>query len=77
MDEKFYIVNPKGAVHEVTQQHAEDRINADPRWRMAEKAEVASYLKTPQQTADKPIATPYVPKGTRHKVVKANGVDNE
>lgn len=73
MSERFFIVNPKGAVHEVTQEHAEDRINADPRWRMAEKAEVDAYLKAAQQVADKPLAAPYVPKGTRRKTVKANG----
>lgn len=73
MADRYFIVNPRGTIHEVDQAHAEERINADPRFRMATKAEVELYLNTDVQTADAPLAAPYVPKGQKRVVVKPNG----
>lgn len=73
MSDRYFIVNPHGAVHEVSKEHAEERINSDPRWRMATKAEVDAYLAADQQTADTPLATPWAPKTTRRVTVKPNG----
>lgn len=70
---RFFLVNPKGAVHEVTQEHAEQRINADPRYRMATEDEVAAFLSAGEQRADEPIGTPWAPKATRRVTVKPNG----
>jgi hypothetical protein len=73
MTGRYFIVNPHGTIHEVDQAHAEARINDDPRWRMATKAEVELYLNTDTQSADAPLAAPYVPKGQKRVVVKPNG----
>lgn len=56
---RYYIVNPGGAVHEVTREHARERIRSAG-WRMASDAEIKAYQDQAIQRADQPIATPFV-----------------
>lgn len=55
---RYFIVNPAGAVHEVTREHAAELLK-QVGYRKATPAEVAAYSKTPIQRADKPIAKPF------------------
>ena len=52
----YYIVNPAGAVHVVTREHARERLKADARWRLATDAEIAAYREVVVQRHDRPIA---------------------
>lgn len=54
----YYIVNPAGAVHTVTRDHATTLL-ATGRYRRASKAEIAQYNKQPSQRYDRPIGTPF------------------
>lgn len=55
---RYFVVNPGGAVHEVTREHAAQRIKRAG-WRMATDAEIEAYLGQAIQRADRPIATPF------------------
>ena len=57
----YYIVNPKGAIHECTKKHATARFQ-QVGWRMATDAEVATYHQVASgsgQSWDSPIAAPF------------------
>ncbi len=62
MAEKFYyIVNPKGAIHIVSEDHAKARLKIIG-WRLATSEERASYEKANgNQRFNKPLATPFTP----------------
>lgn len=57
---RFFIVNPAGAVHEVSEAHARWRLQSAG-WRMASEAEVSKYLAAKVQRFDRPIAEPWNP----------------
>ena len=57
---RYYLVNPAGAIHEVTKEHAAARL-VDARYRMATAAEVEIYRETEVQKFDAPIARPWSP----------------
>lgn len=57
---RYFVVNPAGAVHEVTREHAEQRLSLAG-WRMATDDEIARYEQTPVQSARAPIAPPDAP----------------
>lgn len=61
-EEKFYyIVNPKGAIHDVSESHARARLKM-PGWRLATKDEIADYQEAGgNQRFDRPIAEPFQP----------------
>lgn len=59
-EKRYYIVNPAGAVHEVTRDHAVVRLK-QPGYRMATPDEVAAYQAARLQRYDRPIATPWDP----------------
>lgn len=52
---RYFVVNPAGAVHEVTREHAEYRLSLAG-WRMATDDEIARYKQAPVQSARAPIA---------------------
>ena len=57
---RFFIVNPAGAVHEVPEAMAKERL-AQVGYRMASKTEVEAYLAADVQRFDRPIAEPFNP----------------
>lgn len=57
-NKRYYIVNPAGAVHEVTREHAAELLKKVG-YRKATAAEVTAYNKAPIQRADKPIGKPF------------------
>jgi DNA-directed RNA polymerase alpha subunit len=57
---RFFIVNPGGAVHEVTKEDAATRLR-QPGFRMAQAAEIEEYFRRPIQRADRPIAPRWNP----------------
>jgi hypothetical protein len=58
---RYYVVNPKGAIHQVTYEHAQQRLK-QPGWRMAKAAEVKELEKRDGlQVHDDPIAQPWSP----------------
>lgn len=58
---RYYIVNPKGAIHEVTREHARERLKIAG-WRMASPQEIAELAaRDGLQVFDKPICTPWSP----------------
>jgi hypothetical protein len=56
----YYIVNPAGAVHTVTREHAAERLR-QPGYRQATKDEIEQYEAQEIQRADRPIAKPWDP----------------
>ncbi len=60
-EKRYFIVNPAGAIHEVTREHAAWRLRQGAGWRMATAAEVKKYLATPVQRYDRPLADPFDP----------------
>lgn len=61
---RYFIVNPSGAVHEVTAEHARTRLQ-QVGWRQATKEEVQEYLnRSGNQRFDDPIAPPWTPEPT-------------
>jgi hypothetical protein len=57
----YFIVNPAGAIHSVSYEHAKDRLRK-PGWRMATKAEVAKLnQRDGNQVHDDPIVEPWKP----------------
>lgn len=58
-ERRYFIVNPAGAIHEVSREHAKERL-AQVGYRMATPAEVAAYLKADgNQRVGKPLAAPH------------------
>lgn len=57
---RYFIVNPAGAVHEVTREHAAQRLR-QVGWRKATKAQIDQYLSQRVQKHDEPIAEPFNP----------------
>jgi len=56
---RYFIVNPAGAIHEVTKEHAKMRL-AQPGYRQAKAAEVKKWQEAGgNQRFDKPICTPF------------------
>jgi hypothetical protein len=52
---RFFVVNPTGAVHEVTEAHLWELVR-QPGWRVASKDDIAELeLRDGEQTADDPI----------------------
>lgn len=61
VEKKYYLVNPHGAIHIVSREHARARL-AQVGWRLATKDEAAGYDKAHGlQRWDKPIARPWTP----------------
>lgn len=57
----YYIVNPKGTIHIVTQEHAKARLQL-PGWRLANKDEIQKYREAGgNQRFDFPLAQPWNP----------------
>lgn len=57
---RYFIVNPAGAGHEVTREHARARLK-EVGYRMATSAEVAAYKKAPAHRGLGPVAEPWSP----------------
>jgi hypothetical protein len=57
---RYYIVNPQGAVHEVSREMAKARL-ALAGWREPTKAELKAYKDTKIQRSGEPIAKPWTP----------------
>jgi hypothetical protein len=58
---RYFIVNKAGAIHEVTREHAEERLR-QVGFRMATKAEITQYLgQGGNQRHDEPICPPWSP----------------
>lgn len=54
----YYIVNPAGAIHGVTRDHAATRLKVAG-WRLATEEEISTYLGQPIQRHDRPICEPW------------------
>jgi len=70
---RYYVVNPAGAVHGVTREHAAARLRTVG-WRVATAAEIAEYEKRTEQRFDDPIAEPWNPEP---QAVEAEVTSNE
>ncbi len=58
---RYFIVNPAGALHEVTREHASELLRS-PGFRMATPAEVEQlHAQGGEQRFDQPICTPWSP----------------
>src|SRR5437868_11535734 len=58
-DKVYFIVNPKGAIHEADRMHAKERL-AELGWRLATPEEIAKYHAAGgNQRSDLPIAPPW------------------
>lgn len=58
---RFFIVNPAGAIHEVTEEHAQARLYL-PGWRSATLDEVKELMaRGGEQRFDEPICEPWRP----------------
>lgn len=58
----LYVVNPSGAVHDVTEEHARELLR-NPGWRVATQAEIDQLAaQHGHQEADNPIAEPFKPR---------------
>lgn len=57
---EYFIVNPSGTVHQVNRDHANQRLR-QVGWRVATKAEIATYKKARTQTTRRRIAAPWKP----------------
>lgn len=56
----YWIVNPRGAIHGVTREHAAERLR-QPGWRMATEEEIEQATGQRTQRWDAPIAAPWAP----------------
>ena len=65
MAKTYYIVNPAGAVHSVTEAGARARLR-QVGYRMATAEEIAVYKETRVQRFDAPIARPWSPEPVAH-----------
>lgn len=59
-ERRYFIVNPAGAVHEVTREHAKDLLRRVG-YRMATADEAKVYLGAPEHRGLKPVAEKYEP----------------
>jgi hypothetical protein len=59
-DGNYYLVNPAGAVHSCTRDHARMRL-ATVGWRLATDEEIERYLDQHEQRHDRPIAERWSP----------------
>lgn len=60
-EEKTYlIVNPKGCMHIVNEEHASARLQIVG-WRLATRDEQAAYFTAEEQRFDRPLAKPFQP----------------
>ncbi|NOK59128.1 MAG: hypothetical protein GFH27_549283n412 [Chloroflexi bacterium AL-W] len=60
-EKSYHIVNPRGAIHVVTREHAASRLR-QAGWRLATKQEIAKLARQKgRQLHDKPICTPWSP----------------
>lgn len=58
---RYFLVNPKGAIHEADREHARMRL-AQPGWRLATAAEVQALEDAGgEQRFDRPICPPWSP----------------
>lgn len=57
----YYLVNPAGAIHTVSREHATLRLQSDARYRIATPEEVEVFKEIKVQRADRPIARPWSP----------------
>lgn len=58
---RYFIVNPRGAIHEVTREHAKERLRSAG-WRMATPEEIAALTAANgHQMFDKPICPRWAP----------------
>lgn len=57
-DGVYYLVNPGGAIHGVTRDHAAGRLKTAG-WRLATEEEIAAYATQPLQVHDRPICAPW------------------
>lgn len=58
---RYFLVNPRGAIHEVSREHAAARL-VTPGWRLATPDEIAQLeIAGGHQVADKPICRPWSP----------------
>lgn len=57
---RYFILNPAGAIHEVTKAHAAERLR-QPGYRQPTKEQVKAYLSARTQTHDDPIGEPWAP----------------
>lgn len=55
---RYYIVNPAGAIHEVTREHMAERLK-HVGYRPATEPEIAAYKGARLQRFDRPIAKPH------------------
>ena len=60
-EKTYFIVNKAGAVHEVTESHAKNRLANSIGFRLAKKAEIQKYYDADIQRHDRPIAKPFTP----------------
>lgn len=60
VDGNYYLVNPGGAIHSVSRDHAAWRLKTAG-WRLASEEEIATYLGQALQIHDRPIAQPWTP----------------
>ena len=54
----YWLVNPAGAIHSVTKDHAQVRL-AIPGWRLATEPEIKKVKAAKEQRFDDPICTPW------------------
>lgn len=60
-EKAYYIVNPKGTIHIVTEDHARARLRIVG-WRLATKEEIAAYIEAAgEQRHNKPLAARWNP----------------
>lgn len=50
---RYFVINPAGAIHEVTKKHAEWRLSTDPRYRMATPKEIEAYFEYVEKQAQR------------------------
>lgn len=74
-NEAYYLVNPAGAIHSVSKEHARVRL-AQVGWRLATDEEIAVYLGQRVQRADRPIAPAWTPDPDA-QLAEALGEDSE
>jgi len=72
---RYFIVNPAGALHEVTREDAISRLS-DPRYRTATKSEVKKYLDyLAGQRKEGAVSRAFPPVAPRWKPVVDEGID--
>lgn len=60
-EKAYYIVNPKGTIHEVNASHARERLKTVG-WRLATSEEIEAYSQSGgNQRFDRPLAAPFMP----------------